>query len=504
MSEVRRQSIVSTLFVYGGFLTGFINTWLFTRQGSPFSPSEYAMTGIFMAVGNLMYAFANMGTVAVVYKFYPYYNDNLPKKKNDLLAWSLLISLLGFLLVVVAGIVLKDLVVKKFGGNSPLFLQYYKWIFPFGFGLLIFTLLEAFGWGLRKPVFTTFLREVFFKFLVLGLIVFWSINLIDDFDIFIKLYAFTYLATAGVLLFFLIRHNEFHLYFRVSRVTRKFYRKMMSMASLTYSSGVVFMIAQFADTLIIMSLLGTEAAGIFILGSVVSGLVQAPQRGAIAASTPVLAKAWKDKDINRISTIYSRSAINLLIASLGIFFLIWLSYEDIVLTFKLKTVYMDSLWIFFFFGLARIVDLGTGVNAQIIATSTFWRFEFISGMILLAIIVPLDYILVKEFGVIGAGYSNLISLSFYNIIRIIFLKVKFHMFPFGGRTLAAVFIAVAAYFVCFFAFASIHGLLGILMRSLSFLILFGCPILYFKLTPDVLPVLGTIAKRIRRLMGIDN
>lgn len=497
MSEVRRQSIVSTLFVYCGFLTGFVNTWLFTRQGSPFSPSEYAMTGIFMAVGNLMYAFANMGTVAVVYKFYPYYNDNLVKRRNDLLTWSLLISLLGFLFVILAGIIFKDLIVIKFGGNSPLFLQYYKWTFPFGFGLLIFTLLEAFGWGLRRPIFTTFLREVFFKFLVLGLIFFWSFGLIDNFDIFIKLYAFTYLATAAVLLCFLISRHEFHLYFRVSRVTRKFYKKMMAMAGLTYSSGVVFMIAQFADTLIIMSLLGTEAAGIFILGSVVSGLVQAPQRGAIAAATPVLAKAWKDKDLSRIAAIYSRSATNLLIASLGIFFLIWLSYEDIVMTFRLKTVYLDSLWIFFFFGLARIVDLGTGVNAQIIATSTFWRFEFISGMILLAIIVPLDYILVKEFGIIGAGYSNLISLTVYNVIRIVFLKSKFNMFPFGWRTLVAVLFAVAAYFICFFTFAFIDGIPGILLRSLSFLILFGGAVLYFKLSPDALPVLRNIYERLR-------
>lgn len=498
MSEVRRQSIISTLFVYAGFLIGFINTWLFTRQGSPFSPSEYAMTGIFMAVGNLMYAFANMGTVSVVYKFYPYYNDNLPRKKNDLLTWSFLISTLGFVLVIVAGMVFKDVVVRKFGGNSPLFLQYYKWTFPFGFGILIFTLLEAFGWGIRRPIFTTFLREMFFKILVLSLIIFWSFKLIAGFDIFIKLYAFAYLATAAVLFIFLIRHRAFNLYFSISGVTRKFYKKMISMATLTYSSAVVFMIAQFADTLIIMSLLGTEAAGIFILGSVVSGLVQAPQRGAVAASTAVLAKAWKDKDLDKISTIYNRSAINLLIASLGIFFLIWLSYEDIVMTFNLKTVYLDSLWIFFFFGLGRVVDLGTGLNAQIIATSTFWRFEFVSGMILLAVIVPLDYILVKESGIIGAGYANLISLTVYNVIRVVFLKMRFNMFPFGKKTLAIILIATAVYFVCHFAFAHIDGLPGILLRSLLFIALFGGAVLSFKLTPDAMPVLRTVYDRMRK------
>ncbi|MEO7801306.1 MAG: lipopolysaccharide biosynthesis protein, partial [Ginsengibacter sp.] len=68
MSQVRKQSIISTLFVYLGFFIGFINTYLFTRNQSPFSASEYALTNIFIAVGNLMFAFANLGMISTIYK----------------------------------------------------------------------------------------------------------------------------------------------------------------------------------------------------------------------------------------------------------------------------------------------------------------------------------------------------------------------------------------------------------------------------------------------------
>lgn len=497
MSQIRKQSIINTILVYGGFVTGFVNTFLFTRQGSPFSTSEYAMTGIFIAVGNLMYAFANMGMVAVVYKFYPYYNDNLPKKKNDLMTWTLVICLIGFLFVILAGFVFKDLVVRKFGGNSPLFLKYFVWTFPFGFGILLFSLFEIFGWNIRQSIFTTFLREIFFKLLTLILIFVLSFRFIHSFDAFIKLYSFTYLFTALVLLVFLIRKGEFHLVFKISRVTKKFYKKMVSMAVLVYAGGTVYMIAQFIDTIIIMSVLGTGPAGVFALGSVVSGLVQAPQRGAIAAAIPVLSKAWKDKDFDKINTIYQRSVINLLIASLAIFFLIWLSYTDIVVSFKLKPAYLDSLWVFFYLGLARVVDLGTGVNSQIIGTSVYWRFEFVSGMILLALIVPLNYILVKHFGIVGAGYSNLISLTIYNLIRILFLYFKYGMQPFNLKTVYAILLALAGYAICYFGFRNIHGFQGIFARSIAFIILFGVPVIYFKLTPDIVPVWNTIRSRLR-------
>src|SRR5690242_4228642 len=488
MSQVRKQSIISTVFVYAGFLVGFVNTYLFTRQGSVFTPSEYGLTGIFMAVGNLMYGFANLGMVSVVYKFYPYFNDNLPKKKNDLITWSLLVSLAGFFCVILAGIVFKDLVIRKFGGNSPEFVQYYFWVFPFGFSLLIFSIFEVFAWNIRKSIFTTFLRELFFRLITLLLIFLLSFQLINSFDTFIRMYAFSYGVVALVLLVYLIWKKEFYITFTISRVMKKFYKKMIAMASLIYVGSTIYTIAAFIDTIIIASLLGTDSVGIFSLAFVISGLVQAPQRGAVAASIPVLSKAWKDKDYDKINLIYQRSGINLLIASLGIFLIIWLNYTDAVNTFKLKPTYLQSEWIFFFLGLARVVDLGTGVNSQIIGTSTFWRFEFISGMVLLSLAVPLNYFLVKHYGIIGAGYSTLISYSVYNIIRILFLKTKFNMHPFSYKTVYAVLLAFVTYTICFFAFRQLHGFGAILLRSIVFAGLYGGAIVYFDLSPDILSI----------------
>jgi O-antigen/teichoic acid export membrane protein len=498
MSQIRKQSIISTIFVYSGFLIGFINTYLFTRQGSPFSTSEYGLTGIFIAVGNLMFAFANLGMISTVYKFYPYYNDNLPKKKNDLLTWALVISLIGFCLVIIVGIFFKDLVIQKFGANSPQFVLYYFWVFPFGFSLLLFSILEVFAWNIRKSIFTTFLREVGFRILTTVLVLLLSFNLINSFDLFIKLYAFTYGIVAAALLVYLIWKKELHLTFTISRVTKKFYKKIISLATLIYFGGTILMIAQFIDTLVIMSVLGTGPAGIFALGSVVAGLVQAPQRGAVAASIPILSKAWKDKDYDKINLIYQRSGINLLIASLGIFLVIWLNYGDAVKTFGLKPAYLESQWLFFFLGMARIIDLGPGVNAQIIGTSVFWRFELLSGIILFLLITPLSYLLVKHLGIVGAGYSNIISFTVYNTIRIIFLQKKFNMHPFSRKTIYSIIIAFICFVACYYTFRNYHGFFAIVLKGSVFTALYAGAIIYFDLSPDVLPVWYSIRKRAKK------
>jgi O-antigen/teichoic acid export membrane protein len=498
MSQIRRQSIISTIFVYAGFFIGFINTYLFTRQGSPFTTSQYGLTSIFIAVGNLMFAFANMGMISVIYKFYPYYNDNLPKKKNDLLTWSLIVSLVGFCFVVLAGIIFKDLVIRKFGANSPLFIQYYFWVFPFGLSLLLYSVFEVFAWNLRESIFTTFLRELLFRLITTLLIFSLSFSLIKSFDAFIKLYAFTYGAVALTLVIYMVLKKELYFTFTISRVTKKFYKKIVSLATLIYLGGTVLMIAQFIDTIVIMSLLGTAAAGIFALGSVVAGLVQAPQRGAVAASIPSLSQAWKDKDYKKINLIYQRSGINLLIASLGIFLVVWLNYTDAVNTFGLKPAYLQSQWIFFFLGMARVIDLGTGVNSQIIGTSVHWRFELLSGIILFVLITPLSYILVKHFGIIGAGYSNIIAFTVYNFIRIIFLQRKFKMHPFSFKTIYSIIIAAICFEICYYSFQSFHGFLAMLLKSTVFIALYAGAIIYFDLSPDILPVLGSVKKRFQK------
>ena len=193
-----------------------------------------------------------------------------------------------------------------------------------------------------------------------------------------------------------------------------------------------------------------------------------------------------------------RSGINLLIASLGIFLVIWLNYADAVKTFGLKPAYLQSQWIFFFLGMASIIDLGTGVNAQIIGTSVFWRFEFLSGIILFLAHNPLSYFLVKQFGIIGAGYSNVISFTIYNVIRIIFLQRKFNMHPFSNKTIYSIMIAFVCFALCYYTFRNFHGFFAMVLKSSVFTALYGGAIIYFDLSPDVLPVWDSIKKRAGR------
>jgi O-antigen/teichoic acid export membrane protein len=484
--------------VYVGFALGFFNTYLFTKEGG-FTKEQYGLTGIFIALANLMFSFANLGMPSYIFKFYPYYQDNLEKKRNDILTWALLVSLIGFCFVVIGGIYFKDLIIFKFGKNSPEFVNYYYWIFPFGLGLTLYSILESYAWQQQKSIFTNFLREVFFRALTTILIICTFIGWLGKFDLFIKIYSFTYLITALFLLVYLVKNGNLHLTFKVSVVTKKFSKKILTLVKFIYGGTLVYAVAGVFDTILLasVSINGLAAVAVYSLAQNMASLIQAPQRGIISSSIAALSKAWKDKDQNRILNIYRQSSINQLVFAVGMFCLIWLNFEDGIFTFHLQSGYIDAKWIFFFIGLMRIVDMGTGVNAQIISTSTLWKFEFYTGIILLSLTLPMNYILTKYyFDVMGPAIANLFSFTIYNLIRFWYLKKKFNMQPFTLKSLYTIILGIVSFYVCFYLFDSYHGFIWLVIRSTCFIGLYGCGTILLKLSSDIIPVWNSFQKRL--------
>ena len=498
MSQIRRQSIISSLMVYVGFALGFFNTYLFTKEGG-FTKEQYGLTGIFIALANLMFSFANLGMPSYIFKFYPYYEDNLDKKRNDILTWALLVSLIGFCFVVMGGIYFKDLIIFKFGKNSPEFVNYYYWIFPFGLGLTLYSILESYAWQQKESIFTNFLREVLFRGLTTILIICTFIGWLGKFDLFIKIYSFTYLITALFLLFYLIKKGNLHLTIKASIVTKKYAKKILTLVKFIYGGTLVYAVAGVFDTILLasVSVNGLAAVAVYSLAQNMASLIQAPQRGIISSSIAALSKAWKDKDQQRILNIYKQSSINQLIFAVGMFSLIWLNFEDGIFTFHLQSGYIDAKWVFFFIGLMRIVDMGTGVNAQIISTSTLWKFEFVTGVILLSITLPMNYILTKYyFDVMGPAIANLISFTIYNLIRFWYLQKKFSMQPFTLKSIYTIVLGIISYYLCFYLFDSYHGFAWLVIRSVSFIALYGSGTILLQLSSDIIPVWNTLQKRL--------
>jgi O-antigen/teichoic acid export membrane protein len=294
----------------------------------------------------------------------------------------------------------------------------------------------------------------------------------------------------------MIATRQLHFAFRSSRVSRKFFKKIITLSSFVWSGQVLFSLSTYFAQIVLAYVIGMRAVGIYTLALYIGSLLQAIQRSVIAASIGPLSRAWKDKDYGRINRIYQRSSINQLIFSVGMFVLIWINFTDGVLTFRLNTNYLLAKAAFFYVGMMRIVDMGTGVNTQIIGTSTFWRFDFFTGVILVILTLPANYILAIEVGYTGPAIADLATFALYNGIRCLFLYRKFRMQPFNEKSLYTLLLAAVGYLICHFLFDAYQGFLWLVIRSVVFIGIFGAGVLLLRLSEDILPVWRTIKKRL--------
>ena len=494
MASIRKQSIASSFLIYIGFIFGAINTYLFAKAGY-FSPEEYGLTQTFIAINIIFFSFANLGANSVISRFFPYYYDALEDRHNDLLTIAFILSLIGFILVCIGAVLFEPFVVRKFSAKSTMLVHYYYWILPFSFFFTVFMVLDAHSTINKKSVFPSFLRETGFRILLTVLIILYLTRVIN-FDLFIKLFSLEYLLLTIILLVYLLKLNKLHFTLKISNVTKSKMKEMFSLIAFVYGGNIVFNIAQNIDSITISSQIGLAYTGIFTLSNYIATIITVPQRSVVTIVTPYLSQAWKDNNHTELQRLYSRSSINLLIISLFIFCLIWLNIDEAYNVLQLDNAFKEGKYVILILGIKFIFDMGTGINSQMLYTSPYWRFEFISGVILLVFSIILNYYLVKEYGIIGAAVAGFIALSVYNILRIFFIWSKYKMQPFSIKTIWALATATACYFVVILIFQSLGGWLGIVLKSTSFSLLFITAVWYLKLTPDFEPVINAVRKRL--------
>ena len=493
MSQIRKRTIKATWWIYTGFFIGAINVYFFTNLNW-FSAAQYGLTTSLRELSMLVCGMSALGVTSFLYKFFPYYEDNLEPQKNDMLGLALKVALFGFITMSALLFFFKPLVIRKFSENSPLLVEYFYYIIPMGFCILLFQVLEAYSYSFGKGVLTSFLKETLVRFYTFVIIVLKLFGFIG-FSSFMKLFTLQYLVIFIVLAFVLYREKKLWISFSSSRVTKKFRKKIIAIMAFTSLVVFVGVLRSSIDSLVLASKINLENAAFFAFATYLASLMQAPFRSIVAITIPILSRAWKDKDTKEIGRIYQRSSINLLSFSLFIFILIWLNFSNAISFFNINPEYLNGKWVFFIMGLVTIIEMGTGVNSQIIGTSTYWRFELWTSLLLTAMIIPLSYTLTVKFGILGPALSNLISFIIYNLVRILFLWKKFGLQPFTAKTIEVLIIATIAYLASHLLFGNSTGLITMLGSSAVFAVVFLSAVYYRNISPDLNPVLQTLRSK---------
>ncbi len=482
MGIIRKQSIYSSIFSYLGFVVGAVNKLLIFPLF--FSTKEIGLTTLAVDLGLVFGSVATAGSHSVTAKFFPFYKTYLPKRKNDLPAFALFICLGGCLLVILSLLFFKGFIIRKFGARSALFVTHYHLLYPLTVTIALFILFESFAWSIQKTVVSNFLREVLFRVVVLVLLLLYIYKVIT-LETFFTLYSFVYLPSVIVLLIYLIATGNFPINFSISNVTRRLYKRIVAYGALIFSGSLLNVISRTIDVIFLASQSagGLSDANVFSYGSYMISIMDVPQRSIVAIATPIISQAWKDKNTGQIHELYKKTSLNLLIVGFLIWGIIFLNMHNAIQ--YLGSEYAPMQWIFIVMGAAKIIDLGTGANTQILLLSKYWRLDFVTNMLFVAMALPLNYLLIHRYGIYGPAYANLIALTVFNSVRFFYIWKLFRLQPFTKHTFYAILIAVACVSAVHFIPALPNLYLDIMMRSAIYFTIFSACILRFNISTDI-------------------
>jgi len=232
------------------------------------------------------------------------------------------------------------------------------------------------------------------------------------------------------------------------------------------------LIARTSDTIIIssQSTNGLADTAVFTVATFLIALMEVPMRAMMGIATSIIAYAWKDRNLEKIDEMYKKTALNLTILGLAIGSIIFLNANNLLQYFGHRYNALPTLLLIL--GISKLVDLGTGLNSQILLSSKYWKIDFGTNMFFVFLSIPLNYYLINKMGVIGSAYANLIATLIYNLIRLIFIWKLFKLQPYTIKNLQTLFFGAIVFIICNSLPNFQNYLLDAFFRTLLFIILY--------------------------------
>jgi len=149
-------------------------------------------------------------------------------------------------------------------------------------------------------------------------------------------------------------------------------------------------------------------------------------------------------------------------------------------------------------GFSKLIDLGTGLNSQILQLSKHWRIDLFTNMFFVVISIVLNYFLTRKYGIIGTAIGGLIAIICYNLIRFMYIKRIYNLQPFTHKNAMTIGAAAALMGLTYFNPTTQNIWVDGFIKTGIFVILFACFIIKFNVSIDLTELYQSLLKKIKR------
>ncbi len=443
MGIVVRQSIKGAIMNYLGVLVGFITTFFIVTKY--LTTEEVGLTRILVDASILLSGLAQLGTSTSAMRYYPYFRDE-KEKDHGFFGWTVIIPFFGFIIFSILFFVFKQPIENYFSQNSELFVNYIYFVIPMAFFMVYLLVFETNSNLLMRIVVPKFIREVGIRLMTLVVYLLYAFDVINLDGMVIALcLTYGFATLFNVVYLFTLKKVSFKI--QPSYVSKWLRKDFIFYTLFLIATSLAGNLVPVLNTFFVSGKLGLAVAGINTIAVYIANLVEIPYRSLSAISRPQISQGMKDNNMQEVNNLVQSVSLHQFIASVFIFFLIWINIDLLYKIIPNGNVYDAAKFVVFILSIVKIVNTSLNVGATVLSYSKYYYYSLLFTIILTITAIVMNVKLIPLWGMEGAALASLISYLIYYAALLTFVNWKLKVTPFSVKEFYMLIIIVSLFVI---------------------------------------------------------
>lgn len=498
MGIIVRQSLKASFGFYVGALIGVINQMFVSTHF--LSVEQLALSRLLIENAILFGTFSTLGAPFIADKFFGTFRNDA-KGHHGLLIFLLFLPLFGGLAFTLLYFFFTPAIKGYFARQSPLLLDYHYLVVPLTFLSMYLLVFEAYCRNHSRIAIPSFVREVFLRLSNVLLILMFGLGWYS-FSTLLYLILASYAAAIGILVYYVARLGKLYLRWPdAGKFSREQVGTMLGYGGFTIIGGLGISIMLFLDRSMLAGEKGLVSAGIFIIASYISNLVEIPKKAISQISIPLVSDALRLGNHDQVRTLSQKSALHQLLAGGLFFLLICTNLDELFQLIPKGDTYGDGKYVVLLLLLVKLFDISTGLNTEIIFYSRFFRWATIFLVLAAVASFLLNLWLIPLYGFMGAAFATALATLGLSLSKLVFVWKNFNIHPFSKKSVLVAGLLLLLYLPASFlpaiSYENLWEMIFVMaIRSLILVALFTFVVLRFRISPEISELAGRLLKRV--------
>lgn len=466
------------MYSYIGALLGFVTVWLVNVHW--LSPEQNGLISLLINISILTGSLCNLGMTGVTMRLFPHFRNE--GDYHGFLFYPLIVSLIGFVLFTVLYLFSADAIVERNMEKSVLFAEHHWYLLPLTFFWALFNVFDAYSRSVMLSTAGVLIKEVFLRVFILGIAYAYHVGQLS-FEQFLLLYCGSFCSISLILAGYLWKKNQWHVRPNWRFLTGELKVEMRKVAVYSIITGLSSLLISSIDKVIVNDMLGISATGIFTVAANFGSMIQIPARSIIRIASPIVAQSWQNHDLINIRNVYYKTCLNQFVMGLFLLAGLWVCIDPLMNL--MPAVYQEGKWAILLISLGYLIDMATGVNGVIIATSKYYRYDTYFMFSLVVITAITNYLLIPIYGITGAGLACCLTYFLFNLFRYVFIWMRFDMQPYSMVYLKIIVLCAMSMAAAYWIPPMQNDYIDILVRGSAFGLPFIGGLYTLRLVPDL-------------------